>query len=68
MMSKAAPTSVVASANNGTRPVSVLTSTTYWLSGTIALVATIAAAIGLIPVYFYYRSLESPQARGGGAP
>jgi len=40
--SKAAPTSAVASANDGTRPVSVLTSTTYWLSGALALVASIA--------------------------
>ena len=28
----------------------------------------LVAAIGLIPLYFYYRSLNTPQARGGGAP
>jgi len=64
MMPKAAPTSVVASANDGTRRVSVLTSATYWLSGALALVA----AIGLIPLHFYYRSLAAPQTKGGGAP
>ena len=52
MMPKAAPTSVVASANDGTRRVSVLTSATYWLSGALALVATIAGAIRLIPSTF----------------
>jgi len=34
------------------------------LSGALALVA----AIGLIPLHFYYCSLAAPQTKGGGAP